>query len=85
MLVVNSREFREKQTAYLNQVDKGAEILIRRGKNRSYKITPVVKDDTLMSEEELLAIIKQGRQDAKDGKGILIKTKEDLKSYFQSL
>ena len=85
MLVVNSREFREKQTAYLNQVDKGAEILIRRGKNRSYKITPVVKDDTLMSEEELLAIIKQGRQDAKDGKGILIKTKEDLKSYFQNL
>ena len=85
MLVVNSREFIEKQTAYLNQVDKGAEILIRRGKNRSYKITPVVKDDTLMSEEELLAIIKQGRQDAKDGKGILIKTKEDLKAYFQSL
>ena len=85
MLVVNSREFIEKQTAYLNQVDKGAEILIRRGKNRSYKITPVVKDDTLMSEEELFAIIKQGRQDIKDGKGILIKTKEDLKFYFESL
>jgi antitoxin (DNA-binding transcriptional repressor) of toxin-antitoxin stability system len=45
MLVVSSREFREKQAYYFDRVDDGEEILIQRGKNRAYKIVPVTADD----------------------------------------
>lgn len=85
MLVVSSREFRDKQKSYLDKVDEGIEILIQRGKSRSYKITPVKDDDTLMSKEDFFAKIDRAKQEAKDGKGIVIESKEDLMAYFDNL
>lgn len=68
MLIVSSREFRDKQKSYLDKVDEGLEILIQRGKNRSYKIVPVTDDDTLMNKEELDAIIERGLKNIREGK-----------------
>ena len=62
MLVINSKEFKENQTTYLNQVDKGIEILIRRGRNKSYKIIPVVEDDTLMSKEAFFDMLDEAEK-----------------------
>ena len=53
MVIVSSREFRDKQKSYLDKVDEGVEILIRRGKNKSYRIIPVVT--RIRSKEELSA------------------------------
>ena len=69
MLVISTREFREKQKSYLDKVDTGTEILIQRKKNRSYRIVPVTKDDTLMSKEEYFAMLDRGLQSIKEGKG----------------
>ena len=69
MLVISTREFRDKQRSYLDRVDTGAEILILRGKNKSYKIVPVTEDDTLMSKEEYFAKLERGLQSIKGGKG----------------
>lgn len=55
MLVVSSREFRDKQAMYLDQADEGKEILVQRGKNRSYRIVPITEDDTIMKKEHILA------------------------------
>lgn len=55
MLVISSREFREKQAMYLDHVDDGAEILVQRGKNKSYRIVPVTQDDTIVKKEHILA------------------------------
>ena len=55
MLVVSSREFRDKQKSYLDQVDEGVELLVQRGKNKSYKIIPVTEADTIISREYILA------------------------------
>jgi antitoxin (DNA-binding transcriptional repressor) of toxin-antitoxin stability system len=68
MIIVSSREFRDKQKSYLDRVDEGAEILIRRGKNKSYKIVPVKEDDTLMSKEEFFAMIDRSLEEVKQGK-----------------
>lgn len=68
MLVVSSREFRDKQKNYLDKADDGMEILIQRGKNKSYKVVAVSDDDSLMSKKELDALIEQGLQNIKDGK-----------------
>ena len=67
MLVISSREFREKQALYLNHADDGEEIILQRGRNKSYKIVPVTNDDTLMSKEAFFAKIDHSLQQAKDG------------------
>jgi antitoxin (DNA-binding transcriptional repressor) of toxin-antitoxin stability system len=85
MLVVSSREFRENQKSYLDKVDAGMEILIQRGKNCSYKIVPVRDDDTLMSKEAFFAKIDRALQEAKEGKGTVITSKDELKAYFDNL
>jgi antitoxin (DNA-binding transcriptional repressor) of toxin-antitoxin stability system len=85
MLIVSSREFRENQKSYLDKVDAGMEVFIQRGKNFSYKIVPVRDDDTLMSKEAFLAKIDHALQEAKEGKGMVITSKEELKAYFDNL
>jgi len=69
MLVISTREFRDRQKSYLDKVDIGTEILIQRSKNKSYKIVPLTDDDTLMSKKEYFAKLERGLQSIKEGKG----------------
>lgn len=68
MLVISTREFRDKQKSYLDKIDQGLEVLIQRGKNKTYKIVPVNEDDTVISKEEFYSIIEEGFQDIEQGK-----------------
>lgn len=68
MLVISTREFRDKQKSYLDKIDEGFEILIQRGKNKTYRIIPVSEDDTVMSKAELNSVIEQGLLDIKEGR-----------------
>jgi antitoxin (DNA-binding transcriptional repressor) of toxin-antitoxin stability system len=68
MIIVSTREFRGNQKHYLDRVDNGEQIVIQRNRNKSYKLVPVTKDDTLMTEEEFFAKIDHSLQQAKDGK-----------------
>ncbi len=68
MVIVSSREFRSKQKSYLDKVDEGVEVLITRGKNRSYRIVPVTEDDTLMSKADFFAKIDKALEEAEHGK-----------------
>ncbi len=85
MVIISSREFRDKQKSYLDKVDEGVEILIRRGKNKSYRIIPVTEDDTLMSKEEFFAKIDKALEEAEQGKVTRIRSKEELSAFFDSL
>jgi antitoxin YefM len=67
MLVISTREFRANQKSYLEKVDRGLELLIRRGKNKSYKIVPVKEDDSLMSKEEFYAKLDRSLEQYKNG------------------
>jgi antitoxin (DNA-binding transcriptional repressor) of toxin-antitoxin stability system len=78
MLVISTREFRDKQKSYLDKVDEGTEILIQRRKNKSYKLVPVTEDETLMSKEEYFAKLERGFQNFKEGKG-RVYTLEELR------
>jgi antitoxin (DNA-binding transcriptional repressor) of toxin-antitoxin stability system len=69
MLVISTREFRDRQRNYLDRVDAGTELLIQRRKNKSYRIVPVTEDDTLLSKEEYFARLERGFQSIKEGKG----------------
>lgn len=85
MLVISSREFRENQKSYLDKIDEGVEILIQRGKNKSYKITPITEDDTLMSKEEFYAKLDRSIEQAKEGKIYSVSSTEELNKFLDSL
>lgn len=85
MVIVSSREFRDKQKSYLDKVDEGVEVLITRGKNKSYRIVPVTEDDSLMSKEEFFAKIDRALKEAEQGKVTRISSEEELASFFDSL
>lgn len=68
VLEVSTRQFRDNQKSYLDKVDEGVEILIRRAKEKAYKIIPVTKDDTGMSKEEYFAMLDRGLQNIREGR-----------------
>jgi len=51
MVIISSREFREKQAEYMDLADNGEQIIIQRGKNKAYSLTPVLKDDLYFSPQ----------------------------------
>lgn len=81
MLVISTREFKDKQKNYLDKIDAGVEILIKRGKRKSYKIIPV-SDDTLMTKEDFFAKIDHSLQQALEGKVTKIKSIEELNTFL---
>ena len=85
MLVISTREFRDNQKSYLEKVDNGMELLIRRGKNKSYKIVPVKEDDTLMSKEEFFAKLDRSLEQYKNGEYESVSSSEELKKLLDSL
>jgi len=84
MLVVSSREFREKQAEYFDRADNGEQIIVQRGKNKAYSITPISESDVYFTPE-MLARIDLSIQQAKDGKVTSVKNKEELKQFLDSL
>ena len=64
--------------------DNGQKIVIRRGSKQAYVLTPVSTDDLYFSTE-MIARIKESQQEIKEGKSIVLKTKEDLDNFFESL
>ena len=53
MLVISSREFREHQKEYFEKVDKGERVIVQRGKDKSYSISPISEDDMYFTAEML--------------------------------
>ena len=68
MLVISTREFRERQGKYLGMVANGENVILKSRKEGSFKIVPLQRDDTLMSKEEFYAKLDRSIQQIKDGK-----------------
>ncbi len=78
-----STQFREHQKYFFDLADKGQNIVIKRGSKQAYALTLVSTDD-LYFTPEMVARIKESRQEIKHGKGIVIKTKEELNTFFDT-
>lgn len=81
MVVISSREFRDNQKKYFDLIDTDGQIIVQRGKNKSYKLVPVLEEETLMTEEEFYAMVDKGIKDVEDGRVTRVK-KEDLKKFL---
>lgn len=82
MLVVSSREFRENQKKYFDSVDNGEQVIVQRGKDRSYKLVPVTNQDICMTEEEFYKKIDRSIQQAKEGKVLRVSTDNDIRKLL---
>lgn len=77
MLVISSREFRQNQKRYFERADKGVQIIVQRGKDKSYALTPI-KDDEVYFSKEMVEKIKLSEEQAKNGDVKRITSAEEI-------
>ena len=78
MLVISSREFRANQKNYFDRIDNGEEIIIQRKGNKSYKISPITEDDTLMSKSEFLEKINISLEQIREGRSTKLQGEKEM-------
>jgi len=81
MLVISSREFRQNQKLYFEKADKGEQIIVQRGKDKSYALTPINEDDVYFSAE-MVKKIKRSAEQAKNGEVKRITSSEEIKDLL---
>lgn len=81
MIVISSREFRQNQRLYFDKADKGEQIIVQRGKDKSYVLTPIREDDIYFNQKMVERIKKSAKQ-ARDGKYIEISSSEEIKALL---
>jgi hypothetical protein len=54
-MIVISREFRDHHKKYFDLIDDNEQVIVQRGKNKSYKLVPIMQDESLMTETEFYA------------------------------
>jgi antitoxin YefM len=84
MLIISSREFREKQAEYMDMVDGGEQVIIQRGKNKAYSISPITQSDTYFTKE-MVQKIESSLNQAKDGKVTKIVGRNALINFLEDL
>jgi len=67
MIIISSREFRQNQRKYFEKADKGEQIIVQRGKDKAYALTPVSEDDIYLTTE-MIEKLKQSIEEVKQGK-----------------
>lgn len=82
MLVISSREFRDNQKKYFDLVDKKKQIVVRRGKDKAYLLSPLSDSDKLSMNPELIRAFEEAQREFKEGKTIRIK---DPKNIWESI
>lgn len=81
MLVISSREFRQNQRIYFDKVDNGEQIIVQRGKNKSYALTPI-KEEDMYFNSAMVERLKESIKEIQRGEVKTIKTKEEIKDLL---
>jgi hypothetical protein len=81
MLIISSREFRQNQRLYFEKADNGEQIIVQRGKDKSYALTPVSEDD-LYFNAEMVKMIKKSIAQVKKGKVTTISSSKEIKELL---
>ncbi|MBI9060907.1 MAG: type II toxin-antitoxin system Phd/YefM family antitoxin [Marinilabiliaceae bacterium] len=77
MLVISSREFRQNQKLYFERADKGEQIIVQRGKDKAYALTPISEEDVYFNAE-MVERIKQSIKQVEEGKVKRVTTPEGI-------
>ena len=67
MLVISSREFRENQKKYFDLIDQQEQVIVQRGKNKSYAVVPIIETVKYFSEPDIRERLERSIEEAKKG------------------
>lgn len=81
MLVISSREFRQNQRLYFDKVDAGEQVIVQRGKDKSYVLRAVSEDDVYFNTE-MINRIKESLEQAKNGDLKTISTPNEISNLL---
>ena len=77
MLIISSREFRQNQKMYFEKVDNGERIIVQRGKDKSYVLTPVTEND-LYFNASMIERLKESILEVKNGETQTVSTSKEI-------
>ena len=77
MLVISSREFRQNQKMYFDRADKGEQIIVQRGKDKAYALTPVNENDVYFNAK-MVERIRQSIKEVQEGKVTKVSSSEQI-------
>ncbi len=81
MLIISSREFRQNQRLYFDKVDQGEQIIVQRGKDKSYALTSISENDLYLNEK-MLKRIKKSIKQAEKGETIELSSAAEIKNLL---
>ena len=81
MLIINTREFRQKQKMYLDLVDKNVQVIVQRGKGKAYALTLIKETDRYFSDPEIIQRITNSIEQAERGE-LTTLPKEDINKFL---
>ena len=81
MIVISSREFREKQKMYLDLVDQKEQVIVQRGKNKAYFLTLLTDADRFFANPEVKVRIMHSLEQAEQG-NLTTLPKEDINTFL---
>lgn len=77
MIVISSREFRQNQKLYFEKVDQGEQVIVQRGKDKAYALTPVSKDDRYFNTE-MMKRLSESINQVREGKTKRISSAKEI-------
>ncbi len=77
MLVISSKEFRDNQKKYFDLVDQNQQVIVQRGKDKSYVLVPISDEDRFFLDPKIIAEVKEGIAEYKSGSVVRV-AKEKL-------
>lgn len=76
MFVISSREFRENQKKYFDLIDQKEQVIVQRGKNKSYALVPIDETVKYFSEPEIRVRLDRSIKEAKQGDLTVVKPED---------
>lgn len=81
MLIISSREFRQNQRLYFDKADQGEQIIVQRGKDKSYALTPIAEEDIYFNAK-MLKRIKESIKQARNGEYTELSSAKEIKELL---
>ena len=82
MIIISSREFRQNQADYFDRIDNGEQIIVQRGKDKSYKLMPIGDNDVLLTEQSLKKLFTS-LEEIKNGNSVVLNSENDIDQLFE--
>ncbi|MDR1130093.1 MAG: hypothetical protein LBK96_03845 [Prevotellaceae bacterium] len=83
-LEITAKEFQEKQKSFFEIADTGRQIIIKKGRKQAYSLAPVEEDGFVVTPE-IMERIEKSRQQFREGRVTVCKTRDEILRHLESL